>query len=239
MKEKTGYCCASLWEQGRRQNNQDALALWHMSKKGKNRLWGIVCDGIGGLSEGENASSYVVRQSAAWFMTRGHRIRGRRKREKALQQLFFQLHEELKDYGSRKGIQLGTTVTFFWLDDRELLWGHCGDSRLYYLHRNRVKQLTRDDCQPDGALNKAIGAGDWRLLSLGRKRLGKRDRLLLCTDGFYRGLEPKELGECLNREFSGEEQVQRILRQMGERKLAMGETDNISALYCGRCRREE
>ena len=64
---------------------------------------GIICDGIGGLQEGENASGYVVRQMASWFFARGCRIRGKKKLETEINQLTFQIHEELKAYGEETG----------------------------------------------------------------------------------------------------------------------------------------
>ena len=34
----------------------------------------VICDGIGGLSKGEEASSYVVRQLTNWFMSEGYHL---------------------------------------------------------------------------------------------------------------------------------------------------------------------
>ncbi|MBQ9989745.1 MAG: serine/threonine-protein phosphatase [Lachnospiraceae bacterium] len=233
LRKKTEYFCAHLWEQGGRSRNQDSLALWQLTRGGRNCLFGIVCDGIGGLKEGETASGYVARQAASWFRTRGYRIKNKQKLQTAVRQLFFQLHEELKDYGEGKGIRLGTTVTFFLINNKRLFWGHAGDSRLYFFRKRSLKQLTRDDQGADGALNRAIGAGEWRGLVTGWKRIREGDRVLLCTDGFYRGFTEEEIASCLNREPVMESQAKRMLGQMGERKLAMGEKDNISALYCG------
>lgn len=223
--------CAHLWEQGKKSINQDSLAFWQMKKGNKNVAIGILCDGIGGLKEGENASGYIVRQCIAWFLSGGYKIKGRKKRLKALQQFFYQLHEELKEYGNKKNIKLGTTVTFFMINNRQLLWMHCGDCRLYYLRRRRIKQLTKDHCSMEGVLNQAMGVGAWHLLSMGHKRLRKGDKFLLCTDGFYSDLSYEELQRVLERNMENEEQAKRLLRQLYQRKISMGEGDNISALY--------
>ena len=34
----------------------------------------MVCDGIGGLSKGEEASAYVVRQVSNWYMSEGYKL---------------------------------------------------------------------------------------------------------------------------------------------------------------------
>ncbi len=235
----TGYSCGYLWEQGERQKNQDSLALWQMSRGKENRIMGIICDGIGGLQEGENASGYVVRQMASWFFSRGYRIRRKKQLETEVRQLVFQLHEELKSYGEEKGIRLGTTMTLFLADNRGFFWCHLGDSRLYLLRHKRLYQLTGDNREADGALNRAVGTGEWKTPMGGWKRFFRRDKLLLCTDGFYRGLSEDDICTCLEKEILQESQVNRMLKQIGQRKLAMGERDNISALYCGKCTIEE
>lgn len=226
------YRCGYLWSQGRREKNQDSLALWQMSKGKKVRLFGIICDGIGGLSEGENASGYVTRQSAAWFRARGYKIKGSRRLRAELCQLMYQLHEELKEYGEGKGIKLGTTMTFFLAENKHFFWGHMGDSRLYLLRRGRVRQITTDHQEKNGILTHAIGVGEWRSLDTGWRKMKNGDKLLLCTDGFYRGLTKEELCSCLGCRIKAESQIERILKQIGERKLAMGEEDNLSALFC-------
>ena len=205
-----------------------------MKRKGEHCIIGIICDGIGGLQEGENASGYVVRQIISWFLTMGYKWKGRKKKESALQQVFYQIHEELKSYGTEKGIRLGTTVTFFLSDKKGFLWGHCGDSRLYYWHRGKMKQMTRNNCEKNGALNRAIGTGEWHKLTMGYQRWRTNDKILLCTDGFYRKLDEKELERWFQGTFTKDLQAERILKQIGQRKIAMGEKDNISALYCGR-----
>lgn len=208
------------------------MALYQLSKGRRFWLLGIVCDGIGGLPEGENASGYVVRQVLGWFRGSGYKIKKQRKLRLALGRLLFQLHEELKDYGRHEGICLGTTVTFFFIRNKQLIWGHLGDSRLYFFHQKKLNQLTIDHQEEDGALNRALGVGSWRGVSMGRKRIRKGDRILLCTDGFYRGLLLEELYSYLACQLSGEEQMKRLLQQIAERKLTMGEQDNLSALYC-------
>lgn len=40
--------------------NQDSLLIKHISYKGKEVLMTIICDGMGGLSKGELASSTIV-----------------------------------------------------------------------------------------------------------------------------------------------------------------------------------
>lgn len=235
--EKQQYLSACFWNIGCREKNEDSIAFWQLCQGKRNRILGVVCDGIGGLAEGENASGYVVRQLAAWFVTKGYKIQKKKKLKAALQQLFFQLHEDIREYGRRKGISLGTTVSFFVMIGNRYVWGQAGDSRLYGIYRGKVTRVSVDDKEPGGALTKAIGVGDWKAPTFGKGRLRKGEALLLCSDGFYRGFKKEELEACLGRKAETPEQAERRLRQLGQRKLAKGEQDNISALYCKRLER--
>jgi len=235
---KSNYISACYWEKGRRKINQDSLALWQLKKGKREQIFAIVCDGIGGLPEGENASGYVVRQTVAWFVSAGYRIRKIKHRICGLQQIFFQIHEELKEYGKEKGIGLGTTATFVWLEDGNYLWGHIGDSRLYHLGSRRVRQITEDHTLSSGALGRAVGAGEWQPLSVGAGRLRQGEGLLICSDGFYRNIRWTGRELSMGTDMEEEQKVLRRLQQLGERKLERGERDNLSAVYCGRIRKK-
>ena len=192
----------------------------------------VICDGIGGLSEGEQASSYVVRQMANWFMSEGYKHK-RKHRIKMLQQLLFQMDEELKCYGQEKGIRLGTTVTIVLLDNLQLSWFHCGDCRLYLFRGRKVKKITKEHQNENGNLNRAIGVGKWSLLDIGKMRIRKTDKILLCTDGLYRNINPDELQIWGGREVENDEQAKRMLKQLFQMKVSRGEKDNLSAIYFG------
>lgn len=232
-KTENEFFCGHLWEQGKREKNEDSLAFWYMKKGKENKILAVVCDGIGGLPEGEQASSYVVRQLAGWFMTRGYGIKKTERTKMILQQLCYQIHEEIKEYGKQKGIRLGTTMTILLMDNRKYLWLHCGDCRLYLNRNGKLKQLTKEDCEKNGAINKAVGVGEWNQLQIGEGRITKGDLFLLCTDGFYKRLEAEELSVWAKRKISNENQAERMLRQIYQKKIAMDERDNISALYLG------
>ena len=192
----------------------------------------VICDGIGGLPEGEQASSYVVRQLINWFMSKGYRLRAG-KQQKIIQQLWFQIHEEIAEYGKESGICLGTTATMVLMNQRRVYWFHIGDCRLYLIRENKVKKLTKEHQEEKGRLNRAIGTGLWHLPAMGSRRIRKKDKFLLCSDGFYRNLDAEELRVWGKRKVETDMQADRMLRQIFQKKMANGEKDNISALYFG------
>lgn len=217
---------------GDRTENEDSMAFWHFTKGKKRKTMAVICDGIGGLEKGEEASSYVVRQLTNWFMTEGYLL-SVRKQEKKLQQLCFQIHEEMKSFGKEMGICLGTTMTCVLLDERKMLWAHCGDCRLYLLGKRKSKILTRKDQNEKGHLTRALGVGEWHLLEIKKRRVRQKDKLLLCSDGFYGCLKEKEWRFLGKQQISGDEQAERILKQLWEKKQTITGKDNASALYFG------
>ena len=198
----------------------------------------VICDGIGGLDKGEEASSYVVRQVTNWYMQEGYKLKPQ-KQLKKLQQLCFQMHEEMKSFGEENGYRLGTTMTCVFMDPGRIVWAHYGDCRLYLLRKRRFKILTTEHHHTNRELKKALGVGEWYLFDRGTKRLKKGDKLLLCTDGLYRNLEDDVIKQWAKREITSQKQADRMLRQLLEIKLNKGERDNISALYFGYMAKEQ
>lgn len=216
---------------GERQNNEDSLVFWHFSKSGYNKAFAVICDGIGGLEQGEEASSYVVRQLANWFMTEGYKLSLSKQRIR-LQQLCYQIDRELKEYGAENGFRLGTTMTCVFVSASRIAWAHYGDCRLYRLGKRKAKILTQDHLE-EGKLVRALGVGEWHTFSYGKRRIKKGDKFLLCSDGLYRNLKLEELKCWSKRSVYNEMQATRMLKQLLERKKNMKEQDNISALYFG------
>lgn len=208
------------------------MAFWLLRKGKYQKAIAILGDGIGGLEKGEEASSYVVRQLANWFMSEGYRM-DLRKQKKQVQQLCFQIHQELLEYGKENKIHLGTTAAVVLMENKKMVWFNTGDCRIYLLRGRKLKQLTEEHHDKKGNLNRAIGVGQWHLLSSGQKKLRKGERILMCSDGFYRNLDKKELGVWNKREIRNGEQADRMLKQIFQKKISAGEQDNISALYFG------
>ena len=196
----------------------------------------MICDGIGGLEKGEEASSYVVRQVSNWFMTEGYKL-PISKQEKRMQQLCYQIHQELMHYGKENGIRLGTTMTCVLLDRNYAIWVHYGDCRLYLLRKRKAKILSKEH-QEAGKLVRALGVGEWYLFTTGRRKLRNGDKFLLCSDGLYRNLSLEELKQWGKKAVYSDAEANRMLRQLWEKKKNLKEKDNISALYFGYGKRE-
>lgn len=231
------YLTNVYWCKGRRaEKNQDSVVL-QQALTGRGRLiLAAVCDGMGGLSHGEAVSGYAAEQFRDWFYTELFAMVRKNKRywvmRRSLDRLVYHMQGQFARYAKREEISLGTTMTVFVMWDRTWLLWHLGDSRAYRLRGRRMEQLTDDHAQDAGKLTKCLGSFGYFVPQHRMGVLKPGDGILLCTDGFRRRVLEEELREVMNpRELSGEEQIGRRLREIGETCMKRGERDNLSAVY--------
>lgn len=158
MRFKIAVCSAA----GRkRRENQDSLLVKTARTEQGTVLLAAVCDGMGGLSLGELASSLLVQRLCSWFEEELPSLLARekarfglrgplgnfRKREErlrdSLEQLLGQVNREFCSYGKREGTELGTTATVLLAVGNRYLIAQVGDSRGYRI-RLGICQITRD-----------------------------------------------------------------------------------------------
>ncbi len=148
----------------RKSVNQDAYcALCARTPFGDAALV-AVCDGVGGLSSGELASSVAVRELSRWFEQDFAGIvagpgAGRpgiaacpvpradawvAVAQASLESLVGDLNSRMRRYGSELNVRLGTTLTALVVHRGRFLVAHVGDCRAYRLGEEGAAQLTRD-----------------------------------------------------------------------------------------------
>lgn len=228
-KQNNTWEIARFWHIGQRGSNQDSILVRQMKKGKRICTLLVVCDGIGGLQEGEKASGHIVYQLSSWFVQKGCKSKSLQQGKRQMKRLLYQIHRQLQNYGRIQNIQMGSTICFVFMIGRRYFWGQVGDSRLYRIQKKKCKCLSHDQIHANGALLYAIGVGDWKIPKCKYGKLHKNEALLLCTDGFYRGLSEEQILQYLN-PANSEAPLQRRLDQLGQKKLSMGEQDNLSAL---------
>lgn len=141
----------------RKSVNQDAYcALCARTPRGDAALV-AVCDGVGGLSSGELASSAAVRELSRWFEQDLAAIvaggpAGPAPRDESwaadaqasLDDLIGDLNARMRRYGADLNVRLGTTLTALVAHRGRFLIAHVGDCRAYRSGEKGAKQLTRD-----------------------------------------------------------------------------------------------
>lgn len=231
------YQTGVYWCRGRMAGrNQDALLLQQVLTGRGRVLMAAVCDGMGGLSCGELAGGYVAERLLEWFYTEFLLMLYRKKRiwviRRSLDRLVFHMQQQMRRYAGQKGISLGTTMTVLVVWEKVWLLWHLGDSRAYRLRRGRMEQLTKDHAHGAGRLTKCVGSfGDF-MPEHAMGVPGAGEGFLLCSDGFWRRLEERELQDVLAPDQLKEEtQIEKRLKEIGEACMKRGERDNLSAVY--------
>ncbi len=213
---------------------QDALVLEIVAQQRKEAVVLAVCDGIGGLEDGEYASSYVTMRIREWFydayLKHIQKKHSKRRIKRDCYSMFYDCNRYLQLYGKQHGIKLGTTMTMALIWHRKYLLFHVGDCRAFLLGK-KCRRLTQDDSSGRNALNKCIGSFSWQGIRYKKGVLPKGERLLLCSDGFWRQLAEEELLQSLGgkRELT-EEQLEKRLRKLGQAGRQRGEKDNQAAV---------
>lgn len=240
--------------------NQDALLIKQAkSKKTGHICMACLCDGMGGLSCGEVASSTFVNRMDKWFR---HELPSALERENVTTQLDgdysnkadywnqieLQWNEiaqrtnlELAQYGKDKGIKLGTTVAAVLFIDGVYMAMSVGDSRIYVIQDNELQQITHDH----SFVQKEMDEG--RMTEKEASESDKKSVLLQCVGAspvvkpdFKRGrLKDGDsafiCSDGLWRKITTEEIIEQVQNKKGLKELTelvkqRGETDNISGI---------
>ena len=149
------YMTGVYWECGSvADRNQDSLVLLQVLTARGRVLMAAVCDGIGGLPQGEYAGAYVTKRLQEWFYESLLRAVQKKKAywviRRSLDRLVYHMQEQLAKYGRRENIRLGTTMTVLVLWEKTYLLWHLGDSGAYRVCNSR-------SCRVRSALHAAIG----------------------------------------------------------------------------------
>lgn len=232
------------WDKGMRESNQDSVSFQQVSICGKKAVLALVCDGIGGLQQGETASGFAAERMTEWFYTEGIRMlqkrKGRKKIEKAGLRVLYHCNEEMGRYGERHGIKLGSAMTALLISGKRYVLWHSGDTRFYRVRRGirktHVRRLTKDHTADSRTLLRCIGSFSWKEPDVSGGKIRKNQVMLLCTDGFRNKISEAQIGEALQPAFlQSREQIGRRLEELAGYGKRHGETDNISAIVIKMC----
>ena len=229
-----------IWEKNSREQNEDALVFKQAVKEGKEYLLAVVCDGIGGLPEGENASSFVADSMGKELMRlleKEQKMSLKRWRNAFLRK-GYDCHKQLRIYGKEKGIRLGTTLSMVFMRDGKGYILHVGDSAVF-VGKKRLRRRTGVHRTCSGALKQAIGVGQDLKMEWKKIRVSKGSIILLGTDGFYQRMEQyltkKDAIKELRKKNIQETELGIWLQCSVNKVKQMGERDNASAIcmvYC-------
>ena len=189
---------AGVSKPGGRKNNQDSYGFELVDHGG---CW-VVADGLGGHAGGETASRMAVAIVLDQF---------RAAPETAVQSIaacFQNVQEAIQQKAAEDFSLAGmrTTMVMLTCSHEKAIWGHVGDSRLYWFRQGKIIQQTRDHSVPQmladagkirpedirghedqNRLTRAIGqAGELRpTIPAAPFPVRTGDVVLLCSDGVW------------------------------------------------------
>lgn len=237
----------------KKDTNQDsALILQAQTDEGDVALC-VLCDGMGGLAEGELASAEVIRAFSSWFKNDFKKMLysgfDPESLEKAWDNLIYEQNTRIMLYSRDNGITMGTTVVALLICKNRYYLTNVGDSRIYR-HNGTFKQLTDDqtfvnrevklgNMTPEQAktdprrsvLLQCVGASQFVEPEFRSGRVYPNDVFVLCSDGFRHEVSAKELEAAFApKKIVSEEQLALIQKSLTELNKKRKETDNITVI---------
>lgn len=241
----------------KKETNQDSLAIKMIDTPRGRAVFAMVCDGMGGLSNGELASKEVVESYSNWFDTSFTKAAGEEAVSwEQLQQQWQAVANEqnirLGRYGQRVAAAMGTTLSLLLLYQDCYYFAQVGDSRIYQL-TNQIEQLThdqtliereiaagrltREEAKLDPRQNvllQCIGASPVVDLEFGTGKISAHTSFIICSDGFRHAISTKELFDNLGPDrTTTPENMKRSCIELTELIKARGEKDNITVIAIG------
>ena len=240
-----------------RKINQDACCVRILKTPLHTVVLAVVCDGVGGMEEGEYASKSTVQAFNNWFDYKLNDLIFEREETdlphllgEDIKQLIEKQHRAVLAYSRKKGIQIGTTLTAMLFTDQKYMIAQIGDSRAYCI-KDGLFQLTEDQSLVarevrEGRLTEAEAQFDKRR-NIILQCLGATDNLVpvyqsgtiqkgasyfLCSDGFIHKFSKEELETAMNPQDmnDGDKMHKRLLENI-ETVKRRGERDNITVVW--------
>ena len=249
---KLDYQVGKLTHTGKvRKNNEDSLLSIEMSRMNQDAVQPIclqaIADGMGGHASGELASSLVIdaiAQVGAFELVsmlnpayEGHADWIKRAMQSANQAVY--------EARQSAGNDMGSTLVLGLLVGSLAYLGHLGDSRIYLVNQESIKQLTTDHSLVQQLVTMGkITQSEARFhpqrnviyRSLGEKKdveadyltqqLFPGDRLLFCSDGLSNVVDDQEILRVILKASSAQEACNRLV----ELANFAGGDDNISVV---------
>lgn len=207
-----------------------------------------VSDGMGGHNAGEFASRLLmsrIRKQAAELY---HRLGTTEDAQNSLDALLRQCHHDVTELAKQNGNTegMGATLTMAWISHSKLFWAHIGDSRLYLIDDEGVRQLTQDDCRAwhqwqrgditeyayrnhprRSVLSDVLGGSSHEPFpKTGSLPLKDTQRILICSDGIMDGLWERTIREMV----AEKKPVPEIMQNLSRKAIENDDKDDTTLI---------
>ncbi len=237
----------------RRKINQDSLFVRKIETQSGKMVLAVLCDGMGGLKDGELASASITSAFTDWMYRDLSAMSQYPLEDQAIRAQWSELiavqNGRIRSYGERHHCMTGSTVTALLLTESRYYLLNIGDSRAYEI-AEQVTQLTDDHTvvadevrlgnltkeQADQApiqnvLTRCVGVQEAVYPDFFFGPVRREAVYMLCSDGFRHKLTMEEMQEYLlyavRRKPLQMKRQEEILIEFNKQR---GETDNISVI---------
>lgn len=208
----------------------------------------VIADGMGGHRGGDFASATTIKIIGEKFMDiEVSQLKEDEDWSEWLKEAIYHVNRLLYNYAENneelKG--MGTTLEVVLIRGRSCLVSHIGDSRVYKISNDKVKQVTTDHSYVNvlidsGEITEAEAANhpqrNWIIKALGSERtidpdfytlqLDESSYLLICTDGLSNEISEQMIQEIVLSDKNLSEKAKMLVEQANN----MGGEDNISVI---------
>lgn len=205
-----------------------------------------VADGMGGHNAGEVASKMII-QGIKDFFVENHnndiKIFNIERVCREIEKINKDIYQKSQTNPKFNG--MGTTLTLVISFNEEIQILHVGDSRVYKINSNTMKQLTEDhslvaELIREGRITKkeakihpqknvitrAIGTDQSVKLDVFTYEVNQEDKILLCTDGLVNSVSENTINTIINENINFQEKAEKLIKRANEN----GGKDNITAI---------
>jgi serine/threonine protein phosphatase PrpC len=238
-------------ETGKRVNNEDACTALKIAN---DTYILAVADGLGGNEGGGVASKLVISSVLEYLSNIFKNNISENDLKGILEDAFIIAQKSISDFtfNSSEYKGMGTTLTILLLHEKKYVWGNIGDSRLYLMQNDEVKQMTNDHTyiadyiksggeelpqtvlshysniitrKVDGGIDKP----DIYPSENKSKALEEEDIFLLCTDGMIVN-KSVDMGDILKKFLKKKSSMREISDKLIKWALENGSNDNVSVV---------
>ncbi len=233
--------------------NQDAFCLKIAKTPSANIAFAVLCDGMGGLNNGEFASALVVNAFSNWFENEFPAIASKDVDLKTVTSRWNDIVQDqgrkILDYGSSRNSSLGTTLTAILVVNNKFAAIHVGDSRLYKIsdtmhqltkdqtvaaHEIEQQRMTVDEAKNDrrsSVLLQCVGASKVIVPDIIDGTVNENEAFMLCSDGFRHKVSDEEMyGVIAPHLLTSEKVMKKSLVDLVELNKSREEKDNITTI---------
>lgn len=235
----------------RKPTNQDALLMKVNNTANGRVAFFVVCDGMGGLDQGELASSTVIRGLNEWYEEKLEYLLNENNDAviSSLRQTIYDLNNKILNYATENNVKLGTTLTVFLCIYDNYYIVQVGDSRVYLIKQD-VQVLTKDQTlvarevergtitkeqakshPKRNVLLQCVGATLNMEPVITEGKIQKDTMYMICSDGLYHELLDEEFIKYFSPSVNSNKNIMdTTAKNVVELIKSRGERDNITLL---------